>query len=220
MTDKKRSKFGTRLTVFVTLAMLGGMIVAVSYSPTLYQLFCAVTGYNGTTRRATAKNLDEAGTGDPIRVHFDANVANGLDWEFRPEQRDVSTTFGKPTKVYYYAKNNSDHTIVARAVFNVTPFSAAPYFFKIECFCFTEEKLAPGESAEMPLVFYVDEQMRKDVTAGRYDDLTLSYTFYEQKDLSDEDVAKARELSKASEEKDAELSGKGKAQFDNDALRK
>ena len=77
-------------------------------------------------------------------MRFDANVGAGLDWEFRPEKREITTHYGEPTQTYYYAKNNSDQTIVAHALFNVTPYQAAPYFFKIQCFCFTDEKLKPG----------------------------------------------------------------------------
>ena len=157
------------------MAMMTGLVI---YSPTLYRMFCSLTGYNGTVRRVSLPKAAVHASDIPTTVSFDANVAPDLPWEFRPEQQRVTTHFGEPTKVYYYAKNNSDRALVGRAVFNVTPFAAAPFFFKIECFCFTDEKLGPGESAHMPLVFYVDEEMLKDPDAQMLTELTLSYTFY------------------------------------------
>lgn len=200
-----------------------GLLLSVStglviYSPSLYRAFCAVTGYGGTVRRAVAPQHAEVAA-RTVKVLFDANVATDLPWEFRPEQNKVVAHIGEPTKVYYYAKNTSDRTIVARAVYNVTPFKIAPYFFKIECFCFTEEKLAPGESARMPLVFYVDDQALKEPNLEDVTTITLSYTFYPQKDLSPDDVAAARDLGTGSVEKDAALKQGGKVGFDNDAPR-
>lgn len=200
----------------------------VSYSPTLYRMFCALTGYGGTVQRAVATEVGkESGTaegaaaeGKRIEVYFDAHVAPGLPWEFRPETREVKTRLGEPTKVYYYARNNSDETVVARATFNVTPYKAAKYFFKIECFCFTEEKLGPGESARLPLVLYVDEQAAKDPNTQEVDDFVLSYTFFRQKDLSAEETAQARDLKRGSAELDAELGSGGAVGFDNDAPRR
>ena len=157
---------------------------------------------------------------EKITVRFDANVAPGLSWEFRPEQRMVETRFGEPTKVYYYAKNNSDETVVARATFNVTPYQTAPYFFKIECFCFTEEKLGPGESARMPLVLYIDEQMLKDKNAKMFRNITLSYTFFKQNDLSPEEVEAARDLKAGSVATDAKLESAESVGFENDAPRR
>jgi cytochrome c oxidase assembly protein subunit 11 len=221
----------TRLRVTGTVVVLGGLLVAmtglVAYSPTLYQMFCALTGYGGTVQRVVAPAAAKAVAADEptaaaaqrIRVTFDANVAPGLDWEFRPEQRSVETTLGEPTRVYYYARNLTDETVVARATFNVTPYKAAPYFFKIECFCFTEEKLGPGESARMPLVLYVDEQLRNDPNTTEVHDIALSYTFFRQSDLSAEEIAAARDLARGSEQLDASLARGGTAQFDNDAPR-
>jgi cytochrome c oxidase assembly protein subunit 11 len=199
----------------VLMAMMTGLVI---YSPTLYRMFCAATGIDGTVRRVSlAKAATAEVSNVPITVHFDANVAPDLPWEFRPEQQVVTTHFGEPTKVYYTAKNTSDHTLVGRAVFNVTPFAAAPFFFKIECFCFTDEKLKPGESARMPLVFYVDEEMLKDPDAQMLTELTLSYTFYKQPDRTAEELAKVRDLKAGSEKTDADLKRTQSAQFDNDA---
>ena len=191
----------------------------VSYSPTLYRMFCNLTGYGGTVQRAVAKQAVAPISNEKITVSFDANVAPGLSWEFRPEQHKVETRIGEPTKVYYYARNNSDETQIAQATYNVTPYQAAPYFFKIECFCFTQEKLGPGESARMPLVFYVDEEMLNDTDAKGAHDITLSYTFFRQKNLTAKEVAAARDLKAGSEEKDSKLKSAASAQFENDAPR-
>jgi len=199
---------------------MAGMSTLVIYSPTLYRMFCSLTGYNGTTRRVSIKQAKLKASDIPITVSFDANVAPDLPWEFKPLQQKVVTHFGEPTKVYYYAKNNSDKTLVGRAVFNVTPFAAAPFFFKIECFCFTDEKLKPGESARMPLVFYVDQDMLKDPDANMLTELTLSYTFYKQADRTAEELKKVRDLKAGSAKTDAKLKKTQSAQFENDAPKK
>ncbi len=205
--------------VALSVALLSMMTVAVVYSPTLYRMYCAFTGYGGTIKRGVEKELTASVSQPEVKVRFDANVAPGLDWEFRPEKREITTRFDEPTQVYYYAKNNTDHTIVAQATFNITPYPAAPYFFKIQCFCFTKEKLGPGESARMPLVLYVDSQMLKDKSARDNDTITLSYTFFKQDNLTPEEVAAARDLAKGSQETEARLETSDTAVFDNDSPR-
>jgi cytochrome c oxidase assembly protein subunit 11 len=194
----------------------------VAYSPVLYRMFCAATGYNGTVRRAEAVPPDAANgsAGDTsVTVAFDSNVSEGLPWEFRPEQRSVTVTLGQPTTVYYYAKNNSNATIVARAAFNVTPADVAPYFFKIQCFCFTDERLRPGESAEMPVVFYIDKQAAADPAMKGIDQVTLSYTFYPQSNLTPAQVAQARDLASGSTDERQQLAAQPPLEFANDAPR-
>lgn len=208
-----------------TLAAIGGlmavMIGLVAYSPTLYRLFCAATGYGGSVQRAAAAEVAEAPAADErVTVYFDSNVAPGLDWDFRPEQREVTTRVGEPTKIYYYAKNRTDHPVIARAVYNVTPYKIAPYFFKIQCFCFTEERLGPGESARMPVVFYVDEQMMKDKNTDEVRDITLSYTFFEATDPSADAAQAARDLKAGSKALDTKLESGAEVGFDNDARRR
>ncbi len=202
------------------VALLGISGVAVSYAPTLYRLFCGATGYGGTVKRGVAPVAATAAAARRITVAFDANVAPGLDWSFTPGQRRVTVTVGEPTKAYYVAKNLSDHTIVARATYNVTPYKIAPYFFKVQCFCFTNERLAPGESAKMPLVFYVDEQALKDHGVDDVTQITLSYTFFEQKDLSPAEVGAARDLAAGSKREQAQIARDPVAAFENDARRK
>ena len=200
--------------------IVASMSALVVYSPTLYRMFCDLTGFGGTVRRAAAPAPGGAASSETITVNFDANVDPKLPWEFRPEQRSVRTRFGEPTRVNYFARNNSDETVVARATFNVTPFKAAPYFFKIECFCFTEERLGPGESALMPLVLYVDEQLLKDESTQEVRTITLSYTFYKQENLSADEVEAARDLKAGSREIDTKLDKADTVEFDNDAPRR
>ena len=212
-----KTERSNRVIAVACLAFFVGMIGMAYAAVPLYQLFCQVTGYGGTTQRAT--QYSDRILERKITVRFDANVAPGLDWEFAPGQRSVEARIGEPTKAYYTARNTSDETIVAHASFNVTPYQLAPYFFKIECFCFTEERLAPGESAKMPLVFYLDEEMLNDKDAKDLTTVTLSYTFFKQTDLTPEEVAAARDLAGESETLDAKLAEDGKAAFANDAPR-
>jgi len=201
--------------------MLGASTALVIASPTLYRLYCAVTGYGGTVNRAVAKDLKpKADENRTITVYFDANVAPGLPWSFRPMQRKVVARLGEPTRIYYYAKNNSDQTVVARALFNITPYRMASYFFKIECFCFTNEKLGPGESAKMPVELYVDEQMAKDKNTSDIHEITLSYTFYPQDADTPDVVSQARALKAGSDALEAKLQQSKKATFENDAPRR
>ncbi|MBJ3776094.1 cytochrome c oxidase assembly protein [Acuticoccus mangrovi] len=207
--------------VAALVLVLVAMAVLVSYAPTLYRVFCSVTGYGGTPRTLDPKAVTpHAESNERITVTFDANVAPGLDWEFRPETREVEVGFGEPVEAAYYAKNNTDETIVARAAFNVLPYVAAPYFFKIECFCFTEERLGPGESARMPVVFYIDEQYLKDEAAAPNRTVTLSYTFYRQDGLSEAEIAAARDLAAGSKALGERLEETQQAVFDNDAPRR
>lgn len=222
MADYRKKNLRVLAAVGVLMAGMVGLVV---YAPTLYQMFCDLTGFGGTVQRATVEQTSPESNTQPasnktVTVRFDANVAPGLSWEFRPEQRSVETRIGEPTRVNYFARNNSDETVVARATFNVTPYKAAPYFFKIECFCFTEEKLGPGESAQMPLVLYVDEQILKDPGTDDVDQITLSYTFFRQTDLSPAEVEAARDLKGESESLDAELEQSDAVEFKNDAPRR
>ncbi|MBB3149869.1 cytochrome c oxidase assembly protein subunit 11 [Phyllobacterium trifolii] len=219
MIFSKHRKFWTLVPITITLATMVGLV---SYSPTLYRLFCAATGYAGTVQRGVAPVVQANGdaAAKSVTVFFDSNVGGKLPWDFHPEQRKVTVKLGQPTQVYYYAKNNSHRTIVARAVFNVTPYEVAPFFFKIQCFCFTNEKLKPGESARMPLVFYVDQQAAEDRNAKRVDQITLSYTFFEQKTLTPQEIATTRDLGTGSAETNAQLAKTAVAGFDNEAPRK
>src|ERR1019366_1022106 len=166
-------------TVCGLLAAIGVMITLVSYSVTLYRLFCAVTGAGGTTQRVAT---DDAQHSDrTVTVYFNTDVAPGLPWRFRPLQRSVVVHLGDETPVFFEAQNLSDHAIVGHATFNVTPDKAGIYFKKIECFCFTEESLGARHTVQMPVEFFVDPKFGNDPDTREVSSITLSYTFFESK---------------------------------------
>ncbi|GIX15632.1 MAG: cytochrome c oxidase assembly protein CtaG [Paracoccaceae bacterium] len=142
----------------------------------LYDWFCRVTGYGGTT--ATAERGADRILERQITIGFDANVDPDLPWRFRPVQREVALRIGETGIAFYEATNLSDRPTAGTASFNVAPFSAGGYFVKIECFCFTEQVLQPGETARMPVTFYVDPEIVEDPEARYLRHITLSYTFH------------------------------------------
>lgn len=153
-----------------------GMVGAAYASVPLYRLFCQVTGYNGTTQRVeqySTRILDQK-----IRVTFDANTSNGLNWDFRPVDRSIEPKLGETVQISYKATNRSPHDVTGTAVFNVTPMEAGAYFNKVQCFCFTETTLKPGETLDMPVVFFVDPDLATAEETKHIRTITLSYTFY------------------------------------------
>lgn len=167
--------------VAFTASMIGMSYAAVP----LYQIFCQVTGYGGTTQRveqASDRILDET-----ITVRFDANTAGGLPWDFAPLQRDVTMHIGETVKIAYKAKNLYPETTRGRASFNVTPAFAGAYFNKLECFCFTDTELKPGETLDMPVLFFIDPDIVELPEMKTVRTITLSYTFFPLE--SDEPVA-------------------------------
>jgi cytochrome c oxidase assembly protein Cox11 len=158
------------------IAVIGIMLGLVAYSPTLYRLFCAATGYGGTTQR-TASGSD-ALSQRTITVRFDANVAPGLPWRFEPEQNEVKVQLGENKLVFFSAENVGDQAIVGHATFNVTPGTAGIYFNKIQCFCFDEERLDAHQKVDMPVVFFVDPALATDRDTRDISTITLSYTFF------------------------------------------
>ena len=164
------------LVVAMCLSFVIGMSAMCAAAVPLYRMFCQVTGYNGTTQRveqASSLILDK-----PIQVSFDANVAPGLPWDFKPLQKSVSPKIGETVEVKFEIENKSDKPERGQAIFNVTPLEAGVYFNKVQCFCFNETDLAPGEKREMSVVFYVDPEITKAVETKTINALTLSYTFY------------------------------------------
>jgi len=162
--------------VLVSTATVVAMVGLTYASVPLYRLFCQVTGFGGTTQRAEAapqQALDKT-----ISVRFDANTSGKLAWAFHPVQPALKVKFGEQNMAYYEAVNRSDKTLTGSAVFNVTPPQAGAFFNKIQCFCFTEQTLKPGEKIEMPVTFFVDPDMLTDPDAAGVDEITLSYTFY------------------------------------------
>jgi cytochrome c oxidase assembly protein subunit 11 len=161
--------------VVVFASMLG---LAYAASP-LYEAFCKATGFAGTPR--VAVEGDRPVLKRTVEVRFDTNVDPNLSWHFEPVQRAVTVHLGEEKLVYFRATNRSQRPIVGTATYNVTPEPAGSWFNKIQCFCFTEQLLQPGQSVDMPVIFFVDPDMDKD---RRYDNvrtITLSYTFFESK---------------------------------------
>ena len=158
------------------MGLLAITMVGVAFaSVPLYRLFCQVTGFGGTPVRAEEAPGAVAGQ---VGVRFDANINSALPWKFEPVQRTIRVKPGAQTQVLYRAKNLSARATTGTAVFNVTPAKAGQYFSKIQCFCFTEQTLKPGESIDMPVIFFVDPKIREDETTKHIDEITLSYTFY------------------------------------------
>jgi cytochrome c oxidase assembly protein subunit 11 len=156
----------------VVAMMLGAAYAAVP----LYDWFCRVTGFNGTTQIASGPPEDVAER--MITVRFDANIAAGLPWRFKPEQNSVELRLGEVVTVFYEIVNQTARETVGQAGYNVTPLNTGAYFQKINCFCFTEQRLKPGERRQVPVVFYIDPALAKDADAQKVDTITLSYSFY------------------------------------------
>lgn len=165
-------------TVLVScLAVVFGM-VGLSYAAVpLYYLYCRVTGYGGTPQRAESAP-GVVGASSLITVRFDTNIDSALPWSFQPEQRSVQVKVGENRLVFFRAVNNSDRSIVGHATFNVVPDRAGRYFSKIQCFCFTEQRLDPGQSVEMPVSFFIAPEILTERDGDSIQEITLSYTFY------------------------------------------
>jgi cytochrome c oxidase assembly protein subunit 11 len=176
-TSLRRRDIVTAVSCGFTVAfMVGASYAAVP----LYDWFCRTTGFNGTTQVAIA---GPSGMIDrKVTVRFDANVGPGLPWRFEPEQNSIEVRLGEVVTVYYRAINETARPITASAAYNVTPLTLGAFFQKINCFCFTEQRLGPGEKRDMPVVFYVDPAMAKDPDGADVTSMTLSYTFYQQRD--------------------------------------
>ena len=170
---ERNKRVGTIMLV-VALAMVG---LGFASSP-LYSLFCQATGFGGTTQKALGAEAPGAVVGKIINVRFDANVMPSVPWEFAPEQRVERVAVGAREMAFFNAKNVGDHTMTGTAAFNVTPEQAGKYFTKIQCFCFTQQTLKPGETIRMPVVFYVDPKLVDDPDTNDISEITLSYTFF------------------------------------------
>lgn len=164
-----------------TLAQLVCVVIvmgALSWAAVpFYNWFCRVTGFGGVTQ------VSETGSGEildrTVTVRFDASVHKGMSWEFKPVERTMEIRIGETGLAFYEAYNPTDRPIAGQAAYNVYPYVAGGYFNKIECFCFTEQVLAPGERVQMPVSFYVDPEIVKDEDGQYVHGITLSYTFYE-----------------------------------------
>ena len=166
------------------------IMLSLSYaSVPLYDLFCRVTGFGGTTQ--VAEKSPEANFFDNnINIRFDSNVSPDLNWSFSPEIKVLSLAIGKESRIIYQAKNLGDMPVVGTATFNVTPAKAGKYFMKMDCFCFEEQLLMPGESIAMPVTFFIDPEILSDENANEINEITLSYTFMRSMDQN-----KAKEVN-------------------------
>ena len=160
--------------VGVGLAMLGLGFASVP----LYRIFCQQTGFNGTTQRADAGVAVQQATGHRLSIRFDSNVQPGMPWQFKPEHPTQTVTVGAKSMAIFVAKNMSDRPVTGTASFNVTPTQAGAYFTKIQCFCFTQQTLQPGQEVRMPVLYYVDPKILADPDNKDTQEITLSYTFY------------------------------------------
>lgn len=169
LSDNGRVVAATLATV-VSMGSLGWAAVP------LYDLFCRVTGYGGTTSQASAGSdvvLDET-----IIVRFDASRERGMPWEFKPAQREMEVQIGKTYLAFYEATNPTDQPVAGTASYNVAPFAAGAHFVKIHCFCFEEQVLQPGETISMPVTFFVEPSLVDDPESSGIPEITLSYTFH------------------------------------------
>jgi cytochrome c oxidase assembly protein subunit 11 len=166
----------------VSALVIAGMLGLTAASVPLYNLFCKATGYDGTPRIAADEARPAAGPTNAaqteVTVFFNADTGSTLPWSFRPAQRQVTVKIGEDNLAYFEAVNRSDRPVVGHAIYNVTPDKAAYYFVKLECFCFQNQTLEPGQKVQMPVSFYVDPAMLEDPNAREVRQITLSYTFY------------------------------------------
>jgi len=184
----------------LTATALTGIIVAMlglsAASVPLYALFCKVTGYGGTPRVASEVAAASGGDAVEVVVAFNADRDPKLPWTFRPLQREMRTRLGEEHLAFYEAVNRSDRAIVGRAVYNVTPHKVGAHFAKLECFCFQQQVLQPGERAELPVSFFVDPALLDDPDARGIRQITLSYTFFVDEAATAE-LARKRERGEA-----------------------
>jgi cytochrome c oxidase assembly protein subunit 11 len=179
--SRPASKRGRDIAVAAACGVFVALMVGMSYAAVpLYSWFCRTTGFGGTPQVAS---VAPAGMLDrKITVRFDSNVGGGLPWRFEPEVNTIDLRIGEVATVYYTVTNESARATAGQAAYNVTPPTVGAYFTKINCFCFTEQRLQPGEKREMAVVFFVDPAIAKDSDQDDLDTITLSYTFYPVRD--------------------------------------
>ena len=187
MTNGRTPAAGRRLRRDVTIAaacgaLVAGMVGASFAAIPLYKIFCSVTGFGGTTQ--VARSAPRHALGRELTIRFDSNVAPGLPWKFVPEQNEIKLHIGEVATVRYKVINEAARAITAQASYNVTPTTVGAYFDKINCFCFTEQTMKPGETREMTVVFYVDPKIAGDRDQDPLNTITLSYTFYRLPDAA------------------------------------
>ena len=168
-----------RTTLIACVALVGVMVGAAYAAVPLYRLFCQLTGFGGTTQVASAAPANALS--QSISVRFDANVAPGLPWTFKAETPVTTLKIGETATIFYKITNNAAEPVTAQATYNVQPDLAGAYFNKLQCFCFNDLTLKPGETLDVPVVFFVDPALVNDEDIARLDTITLSYTFFASK---------------------------------------
>jgi cytochrome c oxidase assembly protein subunit 11 len=175
MTSRSQRRRNGR-TVLLLASVVAGMIGLSFASVPLYRLFCSATGFGGTTQQAESAPIRVAA--GLVTVRFDAQTAPGLDWEFRPLKKAIAVHPGEQNEVFFRAVNHSALPVTAQAIYNVTPTKVGIYFDKLQCFCFSDQTLAPGQSVDMGVVFFVDPDMLTDPSTSEVRSITLSYTMF------------------------------------------
>jgi len=180
--NQNNLKAQNKKVIFI-ITFIGMLMLSLSYAAVpLYDIFCRVTGFGGTTQIASSA---PGSTGHPnINIRFESNITDSLNWDFYSKTKTVTIPMGEEKTIYYFAKNLSDEPIVGTATFNVTPAKAGQYFMKIDCFCFVEQLLNPGENMNMPVTFFIDPDLYKDENVKEVNEITLSYTFMKSMDQS------------------------------------
>jgi cytochrome c oxidase assembly protein subunit 11 len=193
MTRAGKRALGRRhRTVALACAAFAAAMVGAAYaSVPLYNWFCRTTGFGGIP--LVAKVAPAAPIARKITVRFDGNVAGGLPWAFAPEKNEIEIAVGETVLFHYVAKSQGTRETVGIASYNVSPPEAASYFDKIQCFCFTDQKLSPGERVDMPVVFFIDPAIDQDAEFKSLNTITLSYTFFPSKKAPDPLAAAAGE---------------------------
>lgn len=163
-------------TLAGVLGVIAFMLTLVASAPTLYNTFCRITGWGGTTQ--VAETASDQVLDRKITIRFDATTADGLPWAFSPTEVSQTLHVGETGLTFYQAANNADEPVIGTASFNVQPAKAGIYFMKVECFCFIEQLLEPGEDMKMPVTFFVDPEIANDPDLDEVREITLSYTFY------------------------------------------
>ena len=191
---QRENDYRKRGTAFVLFSVVAGMVGLAFASEPLYRIFCQVTGYAGTTQVAAFVPKSNEVLKRMVAVRFDANVNSNMPWSFKPVQREIKVRLGEQALAYFEATNDSDQSLVGTASFNVTPYKAAIHFNKIDCFCFTQQVLKPGQTMKMPVTFFIDPELAKDSRADDLRTITLSYTFFQDDDQSAVENLAARRI--------------------------
>ena len=180
--DQSRARRGNLRTVGGLAVVVIGMVGLAYASVPLYEIFCRVTGFGGTTQVAELES--EQVIDRTFTIRFDSNVNDALPWQFTPAVNETDVKVGENKLTFYRATNTGDETVVGTATFNVTPDKAGLYFNKVQCFCFTEQVLKPGETVDMPVSFFLDPALMEDAKMDGLTTITLSYTFFLSRDQS------------------------------------